>query len=217
MMGSSTTGRLAVVVSVLALVSLSVSACSGELDPTEPSEAYLLFRKALKKGNVDAMWKRCSDSTKTYFEQRYEQLVEMDRKIDQYLPQTDRKLARKQTGTELLDEIENGRQLFETVVDPEKLEVDEARRLGSLVKEIRLSKDQKKAEVATRGGRTYRLVKQDDGEWYVALAESVQALDASFEWLDRNRKALTQTINDMKEEEREKREEIIAELMDVDE
>ncbi|MFB6373896.1 MAG: hypothetical protein ABEN55_12480, partial [Bradymonadaceae bacterium] len=81
----------------------------------------------------------------------------------------------------------------------------------------RLSKNKKKAEVATRGGRTYRMVKQDDGEWYIALAESVDALDASFGWLDRNDKALTKTVNELKKEEREKREEIIAELMDVDE
>jgi len=213
----STTARLAVILAIVASASLSLTACSGELDPTEPSEAYLLFRKALKEGDVDAMWERSADSTKRYVRQRYEQLVEMDRKIEKYLPQTDHKLARKQTGTELLDEIEDGRDLFERIVTPENLEVDEARRLGSLIEEIRLSKDKKKAEVATRGGRTYRLVKQDDGEWYVAVAESVDALDASFEWLDRNNEALTQTINDLRQEEREKREEIIADLMDVDE
>lgn len=213
----TSTGRWAVVASVLILVGFAVPGCSGELDPTEPSEAYLLFRKALKKGQVDAMWNRCADSTKQYFEDRHQQLVEMDRKIEKYLPQTDHKLARKQTGTELLDEVENGRALFEKIVTPKKLEVTEAGRLGSLIEEIRLSKNKKKAEVATRGGRTYRMVKQDDGEWYVALADSVDALDASFGWLDRNDKALTKTVNELKQEEREKREEIIAELMDVDE
>ena len=211
-----TRGRLAVVSAVLALLSLSLPACSGELDPTDPSEAYLLFRKALQKGDNDAMWNRSAESTKQYFRDRYDLLVEMDRKIEKYLPQTDHKLARKQTGTELLDELESGRDLFDKIVTPDNIDVTEARRLGSLVNEIRLSKDQKKAEVATRGGRTYRLVKQEDGQWYVALADSVDALDKAFAWLDRNDKALTKTINELKKEEREKREEIIAELMDVE-
>ncbi len=201
---------------VLFTAAFGSAGCGGELAPTEPDEAYLLYRKAMLEGDVEAMWKRSAESTRRYFEERYEMLHDMDRKIREYLPQSDHKLARKQTGTELLDDIDGPRGLFERIVAPEEMAVDQARRLGSQVGEIRVSKDQRRAEVETRAGRTYRLVKQEDDEWYVALAESLEALDESFQWLERNEQALTETINDLREEEREEREEIIAELMDVE-
>ena len=199
-----------------ALGVLVVAGCSNKLDPTEPGEAYLKFRKSLKKGDVEQMWKRCSPSTREYFNTRYDELVQMDHKIHKYLPQTDHKLARKQSGTVLLDEIDSGRGLFEHVVDPEKVAMNEARRLGSLISAIRLSKDEKQAEVETRSGRKYRLVKGEESEWYVSLVDSLGAVDKSFAWLERNKKALDKTVQDLSEEQRKKREEIIAELMDVD-
>jgi hypothetical protein len=190
--------------------------CSGELEPDEPDEAYLIYRKALLDGDVATMWERSSKSTHKYFERRYETLVEMDRKIREYLPQSDHKLARKQTGAELLDEIDGARGLFERIVRPDNMPVGQARELGSLVGEIRVSKDETQAKIVTRGGRTYRMVKQDDMKWYVALDDSLESLDKSFEWLERNDEALTQTVNDLRKEEREEREEIIADLMDVE-
>lgn len=195
---------------------LLLPGCSNKLDPREPGEAYLLFRKALQKDDVDAMWKRCSESTHDYFNDRYNELVKMEEKIKKYLPQTDHKLARKQSGTELLEDVENGRDLFEKTVDPKKVAMSEARRLGSLIQAIRVSKDGNTAQVETRSKQKYRLVKGEEDEWYVALADSVDAVDSSFGWLDRNRKALTKTVNDLIEEERKKREEIIAELMNVE-
>ena len=191
--------------------------CSGALDPTDPGEAYLLFRKAMVEDDVDKMWKRSSQSTRDYFDQRHQQLVQMQQKIEKFLPQTDHNLARKQSGTELLDELDGGRDLFERVVNPGRVAMNEARRIGSRVQEIRRSKDGDKAQVQTRSGRTYRLVREgENGEWYVSLVDSVGSVDKSFAWLDGNMEALTKTVNDLIEEEKEKREEIIAELMDVE-
>lgn len=209
------TGSVFVLVAALA-AGFAATGCSGELEPTEPDEAYLTYRKALLEGDVETMWERSSKSTHKYFERRYETLVEMDRKIREYLPQSDHKMARKQTGAELLEEIDGARGLFERIVRPDNMSTGQARELGSLVGEIRVSKDETKAKIVTRGGRTYRMVKQDDMQWYVALDESLESLDESFEWLERNDEALTQTVNDLREEEREEREEIIAELMDVE-
>lgn len=200
----------------LAFALVPLIGCSSKLDPTEPGEAYLMYRKAMLDGDVEGIWKRTAPSTKQYFEDRYQQLVKMEEKIEKYLPQSDHEVARKQTGTVLLDEIDGARGLFEKVTEPSNVSVSQARRLGSLVQKIRKSKDKERAQVVTRSGRTYRMVK-DDGEWYVALEKSMEALDKSFEWLDRNREALTETVNDLLESEKEKREEVIAELMDVEE
>lgn len=194
-----------------------LTGCNSKLDPEEPDEAYLQYRKSMLEGNVDGIWKRTAPSTKEYFRKRYEQLVKMDEKIETYLPQTDHEVARKQTGTVLLDEVDGPRGFFTKVVEPGNVNVTRARELGSLVKKIRKSKDGERAQVVTRTGRKYRMVKGEDGEWYVALVKSMQAVDESFEWLDRNREALTETVNDLLESEREKREEVIAELMDVEE
>lgn len=213
------TSRIRSIVLCGGIVALCLAAvgCSGELDPTDPGEAYLLFRKAMIEDDVDKMWKRSSQGTRDYFDQRHQQLVQMQQKIEKYLPQTDHKLARKQSGTELLDELEGGRELFERVVKPDRVAMNEARRIGSQVEEIRRSKDGDKAKVQTRSGRTYRLVREGEkGQWYVSLVDSVGSVDKSFAWLDGNMEALTKTVNDLIEEEKEKREEIIAELMDVE-
>lgn len=191
--------------------------CESKLDPKEPGEAYLLYRKAMLEGDVDGIWERTAPSTKSYFEDRYQQLVKMDEKIEKYLPQTDHQVARKQTGTVLLDEMEGGRDLFEKVAKPGNVTVNQARELGSLIEKIRKSKEGDRAQVVTRSGRKYRLVKGSEGEWYVALVKSMKAVDESFQWLDRNREALTETVNDLLETERKKREKVIAELMDVEE
>lgn len=195
---------------------VALAGCSGELNPEDPGQAYLLFREALVEGDVDGMWDRTAPSTREYFDERYEQLVDMDEKIKNYLPRTDHKLARKQTGTILLDEIDSGRDLFEKIVAPDGVSMSEAQRLGSLIDQIEVSKNNEEARAVTRSGRTYRLVKGDDDEWYVRLVDSLQAVDKSFEWLERNRSAVSETVNDLLEEEQEEREEIIADLMDVE-
>jgi len=214
----SSKSRAARLLAALLLTTVGgLGGCQSKLDPREPDEAYLLFRRAMLDGDVEGVWMRTAPSTKSYFEDRYQQLVKMDEKIEQYLPQSDHEVARKQTGTVLLDDIDGARGLFGRVASPEKVDVSRARELGSLVEEIRKSKEGNWAKVVTRSGRTYRMVRAEDGEWYVALVKSMRAVDESFEWLDRNREALTKTVNDLLESERQKREEVIAELMNVDE
>lgn len=208
--------RTKLLFTTLLVGAVAFAGCSGELNPEDPGQAYLLFRDALVEGDVDGMWDRTAPSTREYFDERYEQLVDMDEKIKNYLPRTDHKLARKQTGTILLDEIDSGRDLFEEIVAPEGVSMSEAQRLGSLIDQIEVSKNNEEARAVTRSGRTYRLVKGEDDEWYVRLVDSLQAVDESFEWLERNRSAVSETVNDLLEEEQEEREEIIADLMDVE-
>ncbi len=188
--------------------------CGPSEDPANPAGGYNLFRKGLLQTDSELVWERLDQRSREYFQRRYDQLVSMDRKIEQYMPPTDHRLARKQSGTVLLEEIEGPKGLFERVIDLKNLKASRATELGSLVGGVKVQKDKQTAIIETRGGRTYRMVRQDD-EWYVNLVDSVPAVDKSFEWLDKNREALAQTVNDRIEDEKERREEIIAQLFDV--
>jgi hypothetical protein len=204
-------------VKICALLLLVVFAqsCSDEHDPTEPEDAYLIFREALFEGDAEGVWNRSAPETHQYFQEHYERLVEMDEKIVKYLPQTDHNIARRQSGTELISEVEDGHGLFLKVFRKPSFpdEKFEAIELGSQVEEIEMSKDQKFANLKTKGGQTWVMARGDDEQWYVRLVESNDAVNEQMEWLTSNDEALEQTIEDLISEERERREKIIAELM----
>jgi hypothetical protein len=213
----SSLGRWLLIV-LVAAGAVMMTGCSDELDPTNPRDAYLLFRNALVNGDGEAVWQRTDEQTHAYFEQQYGVLVEMDELIRRYLPQTDVKLARKQSGTVLLDDVGDGRELFLKVYSAENVPKKKAIiEVGSEVDEVKVAEDGKLAKVVTRAGQEYILTKDEDSEeWYVMLTKSNDAVENSFGWLERNEEALTQTVEDLIKEEREQREEVIAELMGLE-
>ncbi|QDG54187.1 hypothetical protein FIV42_26625 [Persicimonas caeni] len=205
--------RAAMALVAATLVALAVG-CGDELDPTEPEGAYYIFRNALLKGDAETVWKRTDDTTKAYFQQRYEQLEEMDETIERYLPQTDHKIARKQSGTILLDEVDGGKGLFMKVFQPKNLPDEQAIKVGSDIDELKVAEDDSAAKVVTRAGQEYVLkADKKTEEWHVMLVRSSDKVDGAFGWLEANESALQQTVEDLIAEEREKREAIIAELM----
>lgn len=211
-------GRLtrAVVVAMGALMMLSLmSGCGDELDPTEPEGAYYIFRNALLEGDAETVWKRTDAETHQYFDDRYQELVEMDETIQKYLPQTDHRIAREQSGTILLDDIDGGKGLFLKVFQPKNLPEKEAIKVGSNIDELKVAEDDEAAKVVTRAGQEYVLTRSSDSEqWHVMLVRSTDAVQKSMGWLESNKSALQQTVEDLMAEERETREAIIAELMD---
>jgi hypothetical protein len=196
-------------------MAIVAAGCGDELDSSEPEGAYYIFRNALLEGDAETVWKRTDSDSRAYFQQRYEHLVEMDQTIERYLPQTDHKIARKQSGTVLLDEVEDGKGLFLKVFQPENLTATEAIRIGSDLDELKVAEDDSAAKVVTRAGQEYLLSHdQQSEEWHVMLVRSTDKVDASFGWLTSNQSALQQTVEDLIAEERKKREAVIAELMD---
>ncbi len=192
-------------------------ACSSELDPSNPEDAYDMFRHALFDGDGEAAWERTDDHTRQYFEHRYEVLQEMNALIERYLPHTDHQIARSQSGAELLAELESGRELFVYLHDPADFPDDPAVRFGSEVRQIQMAEDGTTAVVLTRGEQEFVLELHEEEEiWYVNLADSGDFLDQTFQWLAQNEDALEQTVEDLIDEERQMREEIIAELMDIE-
>jgi len=203
------------VVAITALVITAMAGCGGEPDPSSPDDAYQIFRTALFEADAETMWQRTDPQTRDYFEERYQRLVEMDELIERYLPQTDHQIARTQSGAELLDEVDSGSELFVTMIQPGPFVDDDAVELGSRLQELRMAEDGQSAVAATRGGQEFVLVADGD-HWYVNLVESGQFLETTFQWLTDNEEALEQTVEDLIEEERQVREEIIADLMDPD-
>ncbi len=205
---------LTAVLAAAVLLTLSTG-CGGELDPTEPDGAYYIFRNALLKGDAQTVWKRCDSETHKYFDDRYDQLVDMDETIQKYLPQTDHRIARKQSGTILLDDVHDGKGLFLKIFQPKNLPDKEAIKIGSDIDELKVAEDDTAAKVVTRAGQHYLLTHDDKSDqWYVMLVRSTDSVDKSMKWLGANQSALQQTVEDLIQEEREKREAIIADLMD---
>lgn len=197
-------------------LALTTAACSGELDPSEPEDAYEMFRNALLDGDGAAVWERTDEHTRLYFQERYASLQEMDDLIERYLPPVDHQLARSQSGSELLDELESPEELFTHIFQFEDM-ADDAIRLGSDPRQIQLTEDETSAVVLTRTEQEFVLVLQDDEQWYVNLVESGDFVDEAFAWLDQNEDALEQTVEDLIAEEQQLRESIIADLLNRDE
>ncbi|MFU8806288.1 MAG: hypothetical protein ACNA8W_20930 [Bradymonadaceae bacterium] len=209
--------HIATLIVTLVLVSSVFTGCRGELDPARADDSYLIFRDALFAGDSETMWNRSDAATHEHFQHRYTQLVAMDTLIERYLPLTDHRLARRQSGVELIDTIKDGKSLFIRIFDPAQVPQDEAILFGSDVREIQMSEDGKSAVIVTRGEQEFIMARsEEDNLWYVSLIESEDVLSAAFAWLDKNEAALEQTVEDLIAEERTKREAIIAELMGVE-
>ncbi len=191
--------------------------CSGDLDPSDPEDAYDLFRHALFDGEAQTVWERTDEQTREYFEDRYQRLQAMNDLIERYLPHTDHQIARSQSGAELVAEIDSGQDLFVRVFEPTGFLDDEAIRFGSEGQQIKMAEGGDSAVVVTRGGQEFVLVLQDDELWYINLVDSGNFLDEALKWLHDNEDALEQTVEDLIAEERQVREQIISELMDLEE
>jgi hypothetical protein len=211
-------GRL-VILAVLLVAPLVMAGCGENLDPTQPEGAYNLFRKALVSGDAEAVWQRLAPSSHEYFDEQYERLEKMDATIERYLPATDHKLAREQAGSILTDQVEGGKGLFLKVFSGASMPEDAAYEVGMNIEEVTVTEDEQSAKLLTRGGQTFILTRVEGSEeWFVMLVRSKEmsaAVKKSLGWLDANESALDKTVEDLIEEEKAKREALIAELMDL--
>lgn len=190
-----------------------LAGCAAELDPAKPDGAYHLFRDAMLQGDAQGVWANTDEKTHRYFQEQFDYLVEMDEMIARYLPQTDHRIARNQSGTVLLQEVRDGQGLFLKVFQADKIPNEEAIRIGSDIDELIVAKDDSGAKVITRAGQEYVLTRDAEAKrWFVRLPTSVES---SMQWLGQNRSAMQQTVEDLIAEERDRREAIIAELMQL--
>ena len=200
---------------VLLLV-VAPSACGEKVDPTDPEGAYNLYLKSLWGGDAEGVWERLAPSSHEFFQKQYEVLVEMDEMIEKYLPATDHRIAREQAGSILTEQVTDGKSLFLAIFKPSQIKFEEGHRVGASVDTIRINEDETAAELKTLGGDVLYLTKGTDEQWYVMLVRSSSAVEERLKWLEQNESALQQTVEDLIDEERKKREAIIAELMKMD-
>lgn len=203
------------------LTSLSVlCGCGEKLDTTDPEGTYNLYRNALFEGNAEKVYDLLAPDSIQYFEDEFLRLQRMDKTIARYLPITDHKLARRQAGSILTDEITDGKSLFLKVFQPASMKLSKSSRwnqspfeVGAIVEEIQVSEDGKAAKLTTKAKEEYRFQKNEKEQWELQLVQSAQAFQSAMEWMKQNENALQQTIDDLIEEETTKRESIIADLM----
>ncbi len=197
----------------MCVVLLGTAGCSDELRPDEPEGAYLLWRQALLEGDTKGVYQYLDKDTKAIFEERASQLQIMSEDIVRYLPQVDQKLARKQTGVELLknENIIDGESLFLYLFRPKKLEVTPEIEIGTEPSDIIVDKEKGEAAIVTYAEQKYILKREDDKVWRI-VSWSDQA-EQSTKWVLDNRSALDQTVQDLINEEQEEIKAIITFLL----
>jgi hypothetical protein len=186
-----------------------LSGCSDELDPTQPEGAYRIFRQGLLAGEADNVWECLDASTKGVFDERASTLTAMSDDIVRFLPTVDQKLARRQTGVEVLSTkgVSGGKSLFALLFVPGAVSVTPEIEVGMLVSSVELSTSKTEAIVVTQAGQQFRLAKEDDGHWRVSSWREFAV--ARTKWVLDNQTALQQTVEDLIAEEKEEVERII--------
>ncbi len=200
---------------------LALFGCGEKLDTTDPEGTYNLYRNAVFEGNAENVYKLLAPDSIQYFDDEFLRLERMDKTIARYLPITDHKLARRQAGSILTDEVTDGQSLFLKVFQPSGMNLSKSSRwsqspfeVGAIVEEIQVSEDGKAAKLTTKAKEEYRFIKEKD-VWKLQLVQSAEAFQSAMGWMEKNENALQQTIDDLIEEETTKRESIIADLMGI--
>ncbi len=194
--------------------------CGEKLETSDPEGTYNLYRNALFEGDSEKIYVLLAPESIAYFDDEFARLERMDETIAKYLPITDHKLARRQAGSILTDEVKDGHGLFLKIFKPSSMELSKSSRwnqspyeVGAIVDEIQVSEDGKAAKLTTKAKEEYHFEKTEKGVWKLQLVQSAKAFQDATQWMRKNERSLQQTIDDLIEEERTKRETIIAELM----
>lgn len=199
-------------VTVVLLVGLGAG-CADDLDPKQPQGAYLIFRQALFTGDADTSWDYLDRGTQAVFEDRAAVLNNMSEDIVRFLPQVDQRLARKQTGAELLrgGKVTDGKSLFKLLFKPDAVPVTPEIEVGTQISSVEVNDAEDEAIIVTESGQQYRLVIDEEGTWRVSSWREL-AIERT-KWILDNQTALTQTVQDLIAEEKEEVDRIIDYLV----
>lgn len=157
---------------LLVAVALLTHGCQDESPITEPEGAWDAFSIALFAGDADAVWDMLAADTHAQFERAWEDLQAMDEML-QYLQASERAEARRAAGLHLLDGLDGPRDLFGWMFVGTSVPRGDRHLDGAALAELVVDGDH--AQVETRAGQQFELVKESDGVWRVAAP-----LDAMF-------------------------------------
>lgn len=182
---------------LIAMVLLSgglalASGCRSSAKPTEPEGGFAAFRGALMARDADALWLTLSDDTHLLFDEVLTTLRATESMVDKLQP-SDRDEARAAIGADLLDTIEEPRQLFQYIFSSENIPVETGFAVGLRLKHVEMDGEDR-AVVKTASGQDIELLRDEDGFWRVR--SPIHELFAeAFSVMESNRGNLETAIN----------------------
>lgn len=171
---------------------LSTTGCKSGANVTEPEGGYAAFRAAMLARNPDAVWSTLSDDTRQLFRDVFATLEATDNMIDQLQP-TDRAQAREAIGAELLDDIDEPRQLFAYIFSHENIPIEANFAAGLQAQRVE-NTSESRAIIHTRGGQEVEMIRGEDGYWRVR-SPLHELFASAFSAMETNRANLETAIN----------------------
>lgn len=184
--------RLSLLLLLLMSAMLTFSGCKKHNAPTEPEGGFSAFRAALLNRDADALWYTLSDDTHALFSDVLTTLRATESMVDKLQP-SDRDEARAAIGADLLDTIDEPRQLFTYIFSSENIPVEAGYAAGLRVEDITLDGDER-AVIRTASGQDIEMVRDEDGFWRVRSPLHEQFAEA-FAVMEANRGNLETAIN----------------------
>lgn len=186
--------RIARLITLLLTLWLSAGlvACSKSNPATEPEGGYAAFRTAMLSRDADAVWSTLSDETHQLFDGVLQTLRATEAMIGKLQP-SDQADARAAIGAELLDRIEEPRQLFAYIFSTENIPVEPGFEVGLQMREI-VRDGEDRAVVTAASGQEIEMVRDEDGFWRVRSPLHEQFAEA-FSVMEANRSNLETAIN----------------------
>lgn len=184
--------RLSLLLLLLLSAMLTFSGCKKHNAPTEPEGGFSAFRAALLNRDADALWYTLSDDTHALFSDVLTTLRATESMVDKLQP-SDRDEARAAIGADLLDTIDEPRQLFTYIFSSENIPVEAGYAAGLRVEDITLDGDER-AVIRTASGQDIEMVRDEDGFWRVRSPLHEQFAEA-FAVMEANRGNLETAIN----------------------
>jgi len=182
-----------VIATVVLGLGLAFSAgCKKTDKPTEPEGGLAAFQAALMSRDADALWLTLSDDTHLLFEEVLTTLRATETMVDKLQP-SDRDEARSAIGAELLDTIEEPRQLFNYIFSTENIPLESGYAVGLRLKNMELDGEDR-AVAHTAGGQEIELLRDENGFWRVRSPLHEQFAEA-FSVMESNRGNLETAIN----------------------
>lgn len=173
-------------------IASSLSACGKSNPATEPEGGYAAFRTAMLSRDADAVWMTLSDDTHQLFDGVLQTLRATEAMIEKLQP-SDQADARAAIGAELLQRIEEPKQLFAYIFSSENVPVERGFEAGLQVKSITLDGEDR-AVVVTASGQEVEMVRDEDAFWRVRSPLHEQFAEA-FSVMEANRSNLETAIN----------------------
>jgi hypothetical protein len=162
--------RLALVISIVALVPMSGGCSLPEGDQSSPTQLHYLWVKVRAAGDADRMWDLLHPDVRAEFERWLTAEKRTVNEIKTAYPKEDAVKALEVIGGSKRGELDAPKSLFKLFVRPTPDAPGSLGEVAAHVKSEDLSADGATATIRTYGGDEVVFQKGGDGQWYATLA-----------------------------------------------